>query len=521
MDGPYAFVGALFDPQRGELTRLGKVARLRPQTAAVLAYLLERPREVVAKDELLREVWPNLVVTENSLVQCVREIRRELGDEEGVILRTAPRRGYVLEADVTCPQEEAGPSQEAQALRSAKSISLIVMPLANAGADPDQAYFAEALTDDLTTDLGRIPDVLVVSRSTAQTYRDRAVDIRAVGREIGVRYVVEGSVRRKGEAISVNLSLSEADGGTQLWTDRLEGPRSDLDALQRAMSGQIADALGVQLVTAESERVERLKGGAFDAQDLAMRAWAQWLRIEPRSNAEAQRLAREALALDPDCTRALITLAHTLITDIVFRVRTDIPVVAVEVEAAARRAATLEPQNSMVYAPLGTAITYQQRFEEALGVFDAQLALNANFPFTHSWIGLTNVFMGRPLVAIPSFERAIQLNPRAPALSTLYRNVAAAYVHAGDDELALAYAERSVRLPTPWPRSYETLAAIYGRVGLLDDARAAVQMLLERWPGYSIAQHRREMVSSRPEFLAQRERLLEGLRRAGLPEGHA
>jgi tetratricopeptide (TPR) repeat protein len=221
--------------------------------------------------------------------------------------------------------------------------------------------------------------------------------------------------------------------------------------------------------------------------------------------------------MDPDCTRALITLAHTHITDIVLRNRTDIPVAAAEIESAARRAAALEPDNSMVNAALGTAMSYQQRFEEALGIYEAQLARNASFPFTHMWIGLTNVFMGRPLVAIPSFQRAIQLNPRAPALSTHYRNVAAAYMHAGDDEQALAYAERSVRLPNPWTRSYETLAAVYGRVGLIDDARAAVKTLLERWPGYSIAHHRNEMVSSRPEFLAQRARILEGLRSRDCP----
>jgi TolB-like protein/Tfp pilus assembly protein PilF len=518
MDAIYAFAGAAFDAKRGELTRAGRVSRLRPQTAAVLAYLLERPRAVVGKDELLRDVWPNLVVTENSLVQCVREIRRELGDEQGVIVRTAPRRGYVLEADVAARPADLKPAEEAETLRSVRRLPLIVMPLANAGNDPEQAYFADALTDELTIELGRIPEALVVSRSTAQTFRDRPIDIREVGREIGVRYVVEGNVRRRGEDVAVNLSLSETEGGTQVWTDRFEGGRANLDELQLAMAGRLANALGLQLFQAERERLQRKAAGDLDAQDLAMRAWSLWARNEVQANTEAQRLAREALARDPECVRALVTLAHTLISDIVFRVRTDISQVAAETESVARRAATLEPLNSMVNAPLGTAITYQQRFEEALGVFDAQLSLSASFPFTHTWIGITIIFMGRPDVAIPSFQRAIQLNPRAPALSTVYRNVAVAYLHAGDDEQALAYAERSVRLPNPWARSYETLAAVYGNAGLIEDGQAAVKVLLGRWPGYSIAQHRREMVSSRPEFLAQRARLLEGLRRAGLPE---
>ena len=516
MDRNYAFAGATFDSKRGELTLGARVARLRPQTAAVLSYLLDRPRAVVSKEELLREAWPNLVVTENSLVQCVREIRRELGDEQGAIVRTSPRRGYVLEADVTNALAAAKAGADAETTRGPKRLTLIVMPLANVGGDPEQAYFAEALADDLTTDLGRIPEALVISRNTAQTYRDRAIDIRTVGREIDVHYVIEGSVRRRGDDIVVNLSLSETERGAQIWVERFEGRRADLDALQRAMAGELANVLGVQLFDAEARRVQGEMQRDPDAQDFAMRAWALWCRNEQEANTEAQGLARQALAIDADCVRALVTLAHTLITDIVFRVRTDIPVAALEAETFARRAATLDPRHPVACAALGTTITYQGRFEEALGVFDAQLALNANFPFTHIWIGITNLFMGRPALAIPSFERAILLNPRAPALSTLYRNIAVAYLHAGDDEQALAYAERSVRLPNPWARSYETLAAVYGNAGLIDDGRAAVKVLLQRWPGYSIARHRAEMVSDRPQFLEQRERYLEGLRRAGL-----
>jgi adenylate cyclase len=516
MDTAYAFAGTTYDPGRGELARDGKVSRLRPQTGAVLAYLLDRPRTVVGKDELLREIWPNLVVTENSLVQCIREIRRELGDEEGSILRTAPRRGYALEADVVAAAIPPR-SPPAASTGPAKRLAVIVLPLANLGDDAEQAYFAEALTDDLTTDLGCNPETLVVSRSTAYACRERSCDIREIGQEIGVRYVVEGSVRRRGEDVVVNLALSETEQGTQVWTERIEGRRDDLGVLQHAMAGQLANALGLQIFNAESERLQR-DGSGRDARDIAMRAWAMWCRNEQSANTEAQRLARDALALDPDCVRALATLAHSLITDIALRVRNDIPVAAAESEAAARRATAQVARHPTVYGALGAAITYQGRFEEGLGVLEAQAAMNPNFPFTHIWMGITNLFLGRPTAAIPHFERSIQLNPHAPALSTLYRNISVAHFHAGNDGEALAFAERSVRLPTPWARSYETLAAVYGGAGLLDDARAAVEVLLQRWPGYSIARHRAEMVSRRPDFLAQRERYLEGLRRAGLPE---
>jgi TolB-like protein len=512
MEKTYAFAGASYDPARGELAAQGRITRLRPQAGAVLVHLLDRPREIVSKDDLLREVWPNLVVTENSLVQCVREIRKELGDEEGAIVRTIPRRGYVLEADVSfATARPDGPLP-------ARRLSLMVLPLANVGGDPEQAYFADALTDDLTTDLGRIPEAHVLSRSTALAYRDRSKDVRAIRNEIGVRYVVEGSVKRRGDEVVVNLGLMETESGTLVWSDRFAGARANLEDVQQAMAGQLANKLGREVLRAEYERIDGRPASCLDASDLAMRAWSLWQHNDPIKNAEAKRLARQALVLDPDCVRGLVTLAHACITEIVLRTTNDWEATLAEGETAARRAAMLQPHHPMVNAPLGCLLTYRGRFEEALGVLEAQVTADASFPFGHIWIGITNILMGRPALAIAPLQRAIALSPRAPALSTLYRNIAVAYFHDGNDEEALAYSERSIRLPNPWARSYETMAAVYGTVGLVDDGRAAVQKLLERWPGYSIAQHRKEMISNRPAFLAQRERYLQGLRAAGLPE---
>lgn len=518
MENTYAFAGAVYDPERGELLRDGKLSRLRPQSGAVLAYLLDRPRQVVAKDELLREVWPNLVVTENSLAQCVREIRRELADEDGLLVRTAPRRGYILEADVARGAPAPAEARRPSVPKPGKRLAIVVTPLVNVGGDPEQEYFADGLTDDLTTDLGQIPEALVVSRTTAYAYRGRALDLRAMGLEIGVRYVVAGSVRRRGDDVVVNLSLSETGNATQIWAERFEGRRANLESLQRKMAGEVAQTLGVQLFEAEAERIERQPSPNPDAQDLAMRAWSLWNRVQAESNAEARRLARQAVELDPACIRGWITLAHALITDLVLRLTQDAERTLAEAENAARRAAALDPRSTLVNTPLGITLAYRGRFEEALGVFDAQQRLNPNFPVTHAWTGITHILMGNPTLAIPCLERAIELSPRSPALSTFYRNIAVACLHAGNDEQALAFAERSVRLPNPWARSYETLAAVYGAVGLVEDARAAVKVLLERWPGYSIARHREEMISSRPAFLAQRERYIAGLRVAGLPE---
>lgn len=511
----YSFENASFDADRGELMRAGEVGCLRPQTAAVLAYLLERPRQVVSKEELLREVWADLVVTENSLVQCVREIRRALADDTGVLVRTVQRRGYSLEADVS---QGPAPDPSAGLAGHGKRISIVVMPLVNVDRDPEQEYFAEGLTEDLTTDLGRIPGALVIARGTAYSYRGRPMDVRQVGRELGVRYVVEGSVRRRGDDVVVNLGLSETERASQLWAERFEGRRAELASLQRSMAGRIAQVLAVELFDAESERVGRDAHYNPDAQELAMRAWSFWQRARPETNAQAKRLARQALGIDANCILAWVVLAQACITDVILRLGDNLGESLNEAEKAATTAMALDPGHALVNHPFGVVLAFRGRFEEALGVFEAQMQLNPNLPLTHAWTGITHILMGNPLLAIPSLEQAIRLNPRSPAISTTYRNIAVAHLHAGQDEQALIFAERSIRLPNPWARSYETLAAVYATAGLLEDARAAVRVLLERWPGYSIAKHREEMISSRPAFLAQRERYINGLRLAGLPE---
>ena len=514
----YAFGEVEFDPARGELTVGTRTASLRPRTAAVLAHLAEHARQLVTKDELLRQVWADLVVTDNSLSQCVREIRKELGDVQESLLRTVPKRGYVLDIDVARrdPRPEP-PSDPGDEPRGARRLTVVVLPLANLDGDPDQDYFAEGLTEDLTTDIGRMPNAFVISRGSAQAYRDRKLDIREIGRQLDVRYAVEGSVRRGSGSIVVNLGLCDTRSGTQIWTERFEGKRTHLASLQISMAGRVAQVMHIALLNAEAERISKVTNP--DAHDLAMRAWAHWYTIKQEANAKAKELSAQALALDPDCTLAWVVQANCHIADIALRWTPNMAESIDGAEIAIRKALAIEPLHPTANTTLGAVLVYRKQLESALGAFETQMSLNPNFSIAHQWNGLAHVFMGNPRLAIPCFEMAIRLSPRDERLSTFLSNLAVAHLHAGDDNKALLFGERSVHLPNPWPRSYERLAAIYGVTGMVEDARAAVRLLLERWPGYSIAQHRAEMVSDRPRFLAQHERYIDGLRVGGLPEG--
>lgn len=512
MNPPFHFAGATFDPDRGELAAGGTVVSLRPRTGEVLRCLLEQPRAVLAKDALISRVWADLVVTENSLAQCIREIRRALGDADESLVRTVPRRGYLLDADVSRAASEAdraGPSPTDD-----RRLSIVVLPFADLGGDPDQEYFAAGLAEDLTTDLGRIPSAFVISRETANAYRGTPIDLRAIGRELGVRYAVEGSVRRMGDEVVVNLALCDARSASRLWAERFEGSRAQLQALQRSMLGRVAQDLYAELYHAEARRIEQLADP--DAQDLAMRAHHLHYRLTRESNSLAHELALRAVKRDPRCWLGWRTLASCHIGDIAMR-WTGSPAESLDAaEEGASRARAIDPE--AVGASWGIVLVYRERFEEAIEELDRQIAINPNIPPFHQWKGIAHILAGRPELALSPLHEAVRIGSRDPRLSTYLRNIAVAHLHLHGDERALVFAERSVRVPGVFSRSYETLAAAYGCCGMLDEGRAAVAELLERWPRYTISAHRAEQISHRPAFVAQRERYLEGLRRTGLPE---
>ncbi len=513
MDGKYAFANAIFDPAAGALSIDGRSQSLRPRTASVLKCLLDRPGDVVSKDELLRAVWSDLVVTENSLAQCIKEIRRELGDAQEAILKTVHRRGYTIAVEVTRVASES----HAPGLPAGRKLSIVVIPLVNLGGDPGQDYFAESLTEDLTTDLGRLPGAFVISRGTAHAFADRRLGAQEVGRQLGVRYLVEGSVRRDEAEIAVNLSLTEAASAREIWTDRFQGPRVGLIALQRSMSAKIAQALQFELMYAEGDRVGQIEAHA-DAHDLATRAWSLWHRTAPVLDPDAPKLIARALELDPRCTFAWVVKAQICMVKLASRTFDDWSRTIEEGEHAARTALAIEPDHGTAHTALAALLTFQGRLEEALGHYERQMSLNPNVALAHNWLGIAHILMGNAMLAIRPLEASIELSPRDPRISTYIRNLALAHLHLEHDTEALILAERSVHVPRPWPRSYETLAMACSMSGLMEEARAAVAVLVKHWPGYGIATHKAEIMSNRPAFLAQRERLLEGLRRAGLPE---
>jgi adenylate cyclase len=251
----FCFEGYTLDLTRGCVRNANREIELRPKSFELLSYLVTNAGRLVAKDELVNAVWPNVVVSDDSLAQCVSDVRRALNDPDRRIIKTVPRRGYLFAPPVSVRSQGNSPTVSVQAPAAASPqippvvaapappLSIVVLPFANLSNDPDQEYFADGITDDLTTDLSGISGSIVIARSTAFTCKGKAFDAKQIGRDLGVRYVVEGSVRRGGDQILVNVQLVDAESGAHVWADRFETDRRNLAEAQSEITGRLARRL--------------------------------------------------------------------------------------------------------------------------------------------------------------------------------------------------------------------------------------------------------------------------------------
>ena len=574
----YAFERFHLDPLRGQLTNGGTPIELRPKSLAVLHYLVSHPRRLIGKDELLAAVWGRVIVTEDSLVQCVREIRRALRDVDQRIIRTIPRSGYMFIAQVEelapvplgepsmAPSASTPPSSsESGAPRwpdfarwlharwfaaggfaaiaaavlvwllfvrssdegagvnisaplSAPPLSIVVLPLANIGGDPEHEYFANGLTNDLTTDLGRIPTSLVISHNSARAYRGKEVDSRRLGRELGVRYVLEGSVQRLGDDVRVNLRLLDAESGAQGWAERFEGPRAQLPQLQASIVRRIAQTLEIRLLEAEADRSARERTLDPDAQDLLMRGWALWERRQSADNALAREFFTRAIGADPEFSLAWVGLANTHLSDLHAGWSDDRDASLNAAEEAMNRAYAIGPRHREVNAGRGYVLFFRGDIELALAAFDAEVETNPGNALAHVWRALMLISLGRPEEALPSVERGIALSPRDVDLNVFYRTMAHADFSLGRFDEAVAWSQRAVSHTPKYAKGYAFLAAAAALNGDAATATSALASFERLQPKYvSVAAFKGSMMPGEVRMFDSTPRFWEGLQKAGLP----
>jgi TolB-like protein/tetratricopeptide (TPR) repeat protein len=414
----------------------------------------------------------------------------------------------------------AHPTMSVPRTTVAPRLSIVVLPFVNLGGNSEQDYFVDAVTESLTTDLSRIPSAFVIARNTAFTFKGKPVDARVIGRELGVRYVMEGSVQGGGDRIRVNAQLIDTETGAHLWAERFDKPRADIFEMQDEITTRLARTVGIELVAAEGRRAERERPNNMDAVDLAMRGWG--ILNQPLSlhrDRDAGNLFEAALTLDGRNVEALIGLAFYHVNDVRTFASTNREEQLGIAENAITEALALVPGNALAHFVRANVLHVSGAAERSLRELELAITLDRNLAWAHADAGFIKVLLGRAEEAEADLTNAIRLSPRDPGLDRWHGLLGIADLFLGRLEPALGRLRKSVEMNPNLALTQFFLAAASALSGRPGEAKEARNAGLRLDPNFTVAKFRNEPRSENATFLAQRERIYEGLSLAGVPEG--
>jgi TolB-like protein/class 3 adenylate cyclase len=439
----------------------------------------------------------------------------DLGDQELKNI-ARPVRAYAVARDGLGGGTRASTTTPSPS--SAPRLSIVVLPFANIGGAPEQEYFVDGVTESLTTDLSRIAGSFVIARNTAFTFKGKAFDVKQIGRELKVRYLLEGSVQRGGNRLRVNVQLIDAETGNHLWAERFDKPVADLFDMQDEIVSRLANTLDAQLIAAEARRAEGLLHP--NSMDLHFQGRACWNKgLTPEYMLQARGYFERALTLDPGNIEALVGVAQVdsalganfFTNDRIARLA--------EAETASIKALSIAPNHAVAHLVLAVVQMYTNRAAQGVAECERALALDRNLATAHAFIGLAKYALGRAEETEAHILEALRVSPR-DILAYQWMVVAGfAKLLLNFDADALAWFRRSLEANRNFPPTHFLLAATLALLDEPDQARAAAQAGSGLNPGFTIHTYRTTPMSDNPTYLAGRERIFEGLRIAGVPEG--
>ncbi len=465
---------------------------------------------------------PGGICLSNAAYDQVRDKLKEnfvdLGERELKNI-ARPVRVYSLEAGKPAQAKAAPPSSQILAPPTAPRLSIVVLPFANIGSDPEQEYFVDGVTESLTTDLSRISGSFVIARNTGFTYKGKAVDVKQIGRELGVRYVLEGSVQRGGNRLRVNVQLIEAETGSHLWAERFNKPVADLFDMQDEIVARLANQLNAQLIEAEARRAATSANP--DAMDLYFQgmAWANQ-GASPENYRRAYDLFERALALDPANIDALVGKARVASETAAASLTDDPATYLAAAEAAATKALALAPKHAWAHFWLGMTYTRSNRSALAIAEFDRALVLDPNLAFGHAATGLAKLSLDHPDETEGHVREALRLSPRDSSVYVWELYAGAAHLMLADDAAAVLWLRRSIESNSNPAQTHFVLAAALAHLGRFDEARSATRSGLMIDPNFTVRRFKvtTGSVSDNPTYLAHMERVYDGMRKARVPE---
>lgn len=518
----YLFEHFSLDTERRELRRDGALLSLEPKVFDFLVHLIANRHRVVSKDDLLAAIWGGRVVSETALTTCVNAVRRAVGDNGKIQqrIKTLPRKGFRFVGDVREERDlehpgfsEISPDASNPALVIPDKPSVAVLPFANLSGDREQEYFVDGLVEDITTALSRISWFFVIARNSSFTYKGRSIDVRRIGRELGVRYVLEGSVRKADNQLRISGQLIDAESGGHLWAEHYDSALANVFDLQDKIASNVANAIEPRLQDAEIRRAQAKRTDDLTAYDLYLRACAAFNVLTESSHAEALTLLDRAVGADPRFSPAYGLIVWCYAHRIALWWG-DPAEARARGSAAARLALQMSKDDSFALSGAGLVLAMcGGGLDEAEAHIERALALNPND--ARAWVagGWVSWFADKYERSIECFTRAIRLSPRDPLGYGYYAGIAFPCFYMGMYDEAIAWADKALHLePNFWHALMIKVAAaaMAERPAALEDA---TRRLLAARPGFSIS---RVLPIARAR--SQRELFDSALRKAGLPE---
>ncbi len=519
----FHFANHVLDTDLRELRRGGEAIAAEPQVFDLLIYLVEHRDRIVTKDDLLENIWGGRIVSESTLTSRINAARKAVGDsgrDQGLI-RTIARKGLrfigeVREVRAGPPREGAAPLPSDEStkplLAALDRAAIAVLPFVNMSGEAEQDYFSDGISEDIITALSKLRWFYVIARNSSFIYKGKAVHLNEIGEQLGVAYVVEGSVRKEGDHVRITAQLIDVATGSHLWAERFDRDLKDVFAVQDEITQAVVAAIEPQLYAAENFRAQRKAPDNMDAWDLVMRAMSHYWRVTRHDNVVAQALLEKAISLDPQYGQALGLLAASNIFSGHMgwqEMASALPVA----ERAALSAIHADSEDPWAHYALGSVYLFNRRFDDCIAEFELTLRLNPSFSPARGYYGVALAYRGRWEEGDRAARQALRLSPRDP-FAAIYCGVAAYSQFVGENyEEAIRLARDSLRQRSDFVGAHRVLTAAAAMAGQLDLAKSALEATRRAQPTISLAWLASEMPF---EHAAEREHYVEAFRRAGL-----
>jgi TolB-like protein/Tfp pilus assembly protein PilF len=475
MTAKFAFGPFILDVQRGTLVREGHPVAVSSKGLKLLLALLRAPGQVLSKTDLMRAAWSDAAVEESNLSVQIAALRKQLGPspDGGEWIATIPRSGYRFIGSVNAqPETDRG---NAAATQGEYRPSIAVLPFVNLSGEKEQEYLADGITEDIITALTRFRWFFVIARNSSFAYKDKSLDVKQVARELGVRYLLEGSVRKSGQRVRISAQLVDAPSGNHIWAERYDLELTELFAIQDEIAERVAGAAEPELLKTEGARAAARHTGNMTAWDLVRRGTWHFHQVTRENHLKARELFREACKLDPELPEAHIWLARVSAGVVPYGWADNPAIELQEGMQAALKAVYLDERNPYSHYALAIVSIFSGQLEQAIRTTRKAIEISPSFALGHLGLGMALLFSGRASEAIAPLEHGLRLSPYDPQNFVWFNMLALARLFAGREEAALEAAIRAFQVRPNWWTTLEVLTCCYAKLDRWDEARNCVR----------------------------------------------